>query len=231
MNLKRVLLVFMAVGASAVILASGASATVTAEGEWYLGTSAPGTTLTEGSSKAVSCGVGGPGFKLALTGTVGTTPVKLESSEVECISARLFNKSGHGEGRAILKFSGVTVKEPTGCTVENETVETIELKSELYMATGSANPFVKFEPVTVGGNFAVVDIKGTCAAAGSRIVKGNVFGMASNPTSTPAVTQPLEFSSAIDTTAGSELKFSGNPAHLEGTINNSLSSAEKFMAH
>jgi len=43
--------------------------------------------------------------------------------------------------------------------------------------------------------------------------------------------QPLDFSTAIDTTAGSALKFAGNAAHLSGTVTTVLTSAEEFSAH
>lgn len=245
MNVKRFLLALTAVAMFAAVLANSASAAMTAEGEWYIGASAPGTTLAEGSSKAIKCAVGKHGEpeveRLVLTGTVGTEAVKLEATGIECTpsgskageEAKIFNSGGHGFATGKLKFTGVTLVSPTNCSTAG-TIETEALSAELYMdSASSTKAFVKFVPAVTGGNFATVTITGSCAAAGARIVKGFTYGEASNPTSTQATTQGLTFSPGIETTTESaeSLKLAGNPAHLTGRVNNTLVSGEAFGAH
>ncbi len=237
MNLKRFLLALIAVALFAIVVTDSASATMTAQGEWYIGATAPGTTLAEGTSKSVSCSIGAHNgeSKIVLAGSIGEspgTPVKLTATGVECIEATIFNQGGHGKDSGRLKFTGVTVSEPTGCDVLNDTITTEPLKTELYMDSASTTAaFDKFEAATAGGNFAIVHITGTCAAAGTKTIKGFIFGEAVNPTSTPAVTQPLTFSPAIDSTTGGGLTLAGNAASLTGRINTVLLTGESFLAH
>lgn len=229
MNLKRFLLAVTAVAMLAAVLANTASAAMVSEGQYYVGGSAFTTAKTLKCEKA-------SGTELILSGTVGTTPTKLKAAGVECLSASVNNVGGHGIATGKLKFTGVTVVEPSGCAVSGEAVETESLKATLYKDTGSPEnkkAFEKFEPAVAGGNFATVTITGTCAAAGSRIVKGSTFGESVNPTSTPALRQSIVFSTGVETTSASTetLKLAGNPAHLSGTVTNWLSPEEEFEAH
>ncbi len=174
MNPKRFILALAALAMFAAVMANGASAaTMTPAGEWYIGTTAPGTTLT--TTKSVECSVGEHegSSKFVLTGVIGEAPkeipVKLEATQIDCIEATIFNEEGHGRDAGRLKFTGVTVALPTpGCTVENGEVTTEPLKTELYMDSESTTKaFDKFVPAVAGGNFATVQINGTCAAAGA----------------------------------------------------------------
>jgi hypothetical protein len=218
----------------AAVMASSASATMTASGQWYTGGS--GTPLS--GSKTVTCSVGEHegSSVFTLNGSVGETktPVKLTATGIECLSSTIFNESSHGKDKGKLKFTGVTVDEPAGCSVEGGAVETTELKTELYMDSESTTKaFDKFEPAAgPTNNFATVKLIGaSCPVTGSKLVKGTVFGEATNPTSTSLATQPLTFSAAIDTTTGGTLTFAGNEAHLTGRVNNKLSPEEAFEAH
>ncbi|HEY2054318.1 MAG TPA: hypothetical protein VGH14_10330 [Solirubrobacterales bacterium] len=226
MNLKRFLLALTAVAMLAAVMANSASATMTAEGQWFNGS---GVLLPE---TGVNCSKGeGP---LVLTGTVGTTPTKLEATNVECVGAVVKNESSHGVAVGKLNFTGVTVVEPAGCAVAGGHVETEKLKAELYMSSASTTKaYVKFQPFEAGGLFASFEITGSCAAAGPRTVKGSTFGEAANPTKTPATTQGLNFSTAVEeaTESTTTLKFAGNNAHLSGKANNTLVGGGSFEAH
>ena len=155
MNVKRLLLALTAVAMFAAVMANSASATMTTGGEWYIGATAPGTTLAKEPrwenekkpSTAASGNMNGEA-KLILTGTVGEsgTPVKLTATGVECIEATIFNEGGAGKDSGKLKFTGVTVSEPANCDVLGGEIETNELKTELYMDSGSTHAFDKFEP-------------------------------------------------------------------------------------
>lgn len=230
MNPKRLLLVLTAAAIFVGVMADSAHATMSAAGEWYLGF-APGTTLVEGTSKAMTCSK--ESEALVLTGSIGETkiPVKIKATGIECIGFVIKNSGTHGIGEGKLKFTGVTVVEPTGCTVASGSVETAAVKPELWKdSENTALGFVKYSQ-PLGENLATVEITGACAAAGNRIVKGSVFGELFWLTGSSSAFQPVSFSTAIDTTAGSALKFAGNPAHLSGTVTNVLTSAEEFGAH
>jgi hypothetical protein len=228
-NFSLAIAFIVAVGA---VMASTASATMSSEGQWYIGETFPGTALPEGTSKTMACENESPRF--ILTGTVGEAliPTKIAATGMECVGASIKNEGSHGVFSGKLQFTGVTVVEPSGCTVENGTVTTEALKAQLYMDSGSSTlAFAKFEPAAgATGRFAVVKIQG-CAIAGSKTVRGSMFGEATNPTSTFAAKQPLEFSSTVDTTAESALILAGNEAHISGQAADYLSSGESFMAH
>jgi hypothetical protein len=235
MNLKRIILALTAVAMFAAFAASSASATMTASGQWSTGS--PTVVLPEGTSKTVTCAVGEHegSSVFTLTGTVGEAPVlnvKLTATGIECIGGTIFNEGGHGKDKGKLKFTGVTVDEPTGCEVENGTVETGELKTELFMDSGSTTKwFDKFSPAS-GTTFATVHTIGaSCPDAGNKLVKGTVFGEATNATGVAATTQPLTFSKTIDETTEGTLTFAGNTAHLTGRVNNTLSPSLTFGAN
>lgn len=230
MNLKRILLALTAVAMFAAVMANSASAAMKAETEWYTGS--PTVTLPEGSSKTVKCSIGGTGV-FTLEGSVGEskTPVKLTATGIECIGATIFNEGGHGRDKGKLKFTGVTVDEPLHCSVEGGTVETNELSTELFVEEGvTTKVFDKFVP-TAGStaNFATVKLTGAeCSVLGSKLVKGFVYGEAEREKGVANATQPLKFSSTIDTTTAGALTFASNPAHLTGTVINELSPSLVF---
>jgi hypothetical protein len=224
MNLKRLVLALMAVGVLTAFAAGSASAaTMVPKYQWYTG--ATTTTLPVGSSKSAICSISGA---LTFTASVGENhvPIKVSMTGVECIGATLFNEGspvlGHDKGK--LKFTGVTVDEPSGCTVEGGSVETTELKTALYAEEGvTGKVFDKFEPAAAGGNFFTLKISGSgCSVTGSKVFKGAFFGEASKRAGEAATTQTLNFSSSIDTTTGGSITFAGNEAHFSGSIVNSI---------
>jgi hypothetical protein len=124
-------------------------------------------------------------------------------------------------------FTNVTVSEPANCEVENGTIITSPLKSEVFHHSEKAEVILKkFEP-TPGFNFATIKFVGPkCPIAGARVMKGFVYGEFELRTDVFAVNQPLTFSEAVDVTAGSALTLGGNPAHLTGTLNTELASVD-----
>ncbi len=231
MNLKRFMLAIASVAMLAAVMASSASAA-----SWQVGTEEAHEALSK--AETVSCTNEG---KLTLEGELtGFGPIVLTATGINCVEASIFNESGAAKDAGKLEFTGVTIDGELGtvCSVEeNEkhTVTTNPLESELVMhAEDPEVVFDSFVPAEERVNFAVVHIVGaSCPIAGNRAVRGNVSGQAAYPTGTPALTQSLTFSATVDATAGSNLKFAGNPAHLVGTVDNFLSGAhagEEFWA-
>jgi len=57
-------------------------------------------------------------------------------------------------------------------------------------------------------------------------VTGTAIGKASNATGKPAKNQPLTFDA--ETNAAGSLTLAGNPATIEGNVNNELTTNEEF---
>ena len=104
MNVKRLVLALAAVAMFAAVLADSASASMTTGGEWYIGATAPGTTLKEGTKETVNCSVGEHegSSVFTLTGTVGEgdTLIKLTATQIDCFEGEIFNEGGVGKTRA-----------------------------------------------------------------------------------------------------------------------------------
>jgi hypothetical protein len=224
MCLKRFSVIMASVALLGAVIASSASASVTTGGSWYeegVG-KLPANTHT-----AVKCEAEG---KLRLVGFVGTTkvPITLTAAGVECLEASIFNdENGAATDQGRLRFTGVTVDTPPTCSVENGTVETNNLHTELYMDSANTSiAFDKFEPASGITNLAIVPLIGAeCPITGRKVARGSVYGQAVNATGVQAVNQPLRFGKGVDETAtGSlNLEFAGNPAELEGQVANFLS--------
>jgi hypothetical protein len=232
MSFKKMMLAVTCVAMLAAVVASSASAAAVTGGQWYV----KNVTLPVGTSKAVKCHIA-TGGTFVLTGEIGETTktaVEIKATGIDCLNATISNSTTSGvtvgTDAGELQFTGVTVVKPANCSVEGGTITTKPLKSELYSESTETNTvYDKFEPVTVGGNFATIPITGaSCSVAGNRVVKGSVFGRATNKKGVMALEQPLNFSSAIDTAAGSALTFAANPAHLTGSVVNELNPAEEF---
>lgn len=231
MNLKRFMLVLMSIAMLTAVMASSASAAVETGGTWHV----EGIPNFVGP-ESVACSIGKHAGeeKIALEGEItGLGPVVLTATGIECINAKIFNNAGgHAFDEGELKFTGVTIDGALGtvCSVQNNAVTTNNLETELFMDSEEPEiAFDKFEPAGGGANIAVVQIVGgSCPVAGKKPVRGYVYGEAVNRTGVHSETQPLTFSEAVDTTAGSELKFAGNEAHLTGNVVNFLSGANAF---
>jgi hypothetical protein len=221
MSIKKLGLTLVAVLALAGITASSAFATAEAKsGHWVVS----GSTITE--PKTVNCAkaTGAANFKLA--GKVLGSEVELEATGVECVESTIFNSEGFARDSGKLRFTGVSVVKPVGCST-NATLTTNALSTQVYMENTTS--YDRFAP-TSGTTFVNVPLLG-CAAAGTYPVKGTDFGRSPNATGVESAHQKLEFSGAINTTAGGGLTLGTEAATLSGEAENTLSPEASFAAH
>jgi hypothetical protein len=219
MRISKLGLALASVLALGAIMASSAFATATtpAESFWYSGPSAAkATKLTSGTSKTATCGI--KSAKMTLESLVaGIIPVKITATGVECVSSKIEQSGNMAIDSGKIKFTGVTIDEPSGCTIPS-TLETNQLNTKLEEEGSTV--YDLFEPAS-GTTFINIPLSG-CALAPGGNVEGSVFGKASNATGTFVETQVLSFSSAINATAGGTLSFAGSSASLTGEVNNTL---------
>jgi hypothetical protein len=218
MRLKKLGAALVVVAALAAVLASSsfAAATTTAN-PWVVG----GSTLT-GSETATSTAVGTATF----TTEVGSTKYVLNATGIECVGCKVENVGGSAAGSGKLKFTGVTVKEPAGCSVASS-IETASLSITADWMSGTTT-YVKFVP-TAGETkeFATVEITG-CALATNLVPKGSVFVQAKNATGTYEAEQEVTSSEAINNAAGGSLKVGTKAAVLAGSAKFKLGSGKAF---
>jgi hypothetical protein len=221
MSLKKLGLAVVVIGALGAIFASSAFAKIeTVEAEWYTGT--PTTTLTEDKAVTLS-----PASHLMDNGvtstnatfkvTVGSTLYWLQATGVECEGCKITNGTTAAEkamAKGKIKFTGVSVLAPAGCTT-NSTVTTSEIFAHAdYMHEGKA--YVKFEPAKGPTTlFATVPITGCEALNTSLAVKGYVFGQALLNTGEASASQTITFNEAIHKTTESTLAVGTSTAILD----------------
>jgi hypothetical protein len=220
MSIKKLGLALVVVVAFAGIMASSAFATATAsKGHWVVG----GAKLS--GSKTVTCAKATGAANFVLAGKVLGTPVELQATGVECVESTISNPGEFAVDAGKLKFTGVTVTNPVGCSTTS-TLTTAALSTQVYME--GTTSYDRFAP-TSGTTFVNVPLTG-CAAAGSYPVKGTDFGRSPNLTGVEKEHQKLEFSGAINTTAGGGLTLGTEAATLSGEAENTLSPAALFAA-
>jgi hypothetical protein len=215
--------------ALSVFASSALASQATAEANWTI----EGATFANGQT--VGCEAEGT---LKLESTIGTTPVTITATKVECVEATLSNSGTTALDGGKLKFSGLTVDGlAAGCTAV-EPISTNLLSTKLVTTTDTTDVPSglgdTFAPAETGGAFATVKLNTNCgASAGSYPVKGSVVGE-SNKLGLLAVKQPLKFSSTINKGYTEDaLTFGGKPATLTGTALNFLTgtnSGKKFGA-
>ncbi|MGH2938700.1 MAG: hypothetical protein ACRDPE_11345 [Solirubrobacterales bacterium] len=231
MGIKKIGLTLVVVTALAAVMASSAlGAATTGKSQWYVG----GVALANNASKEVTCKSTG---NLTLEGTVLGLKTKLTATGVECVESKIEqveveNAKKEKEKMAIdsgkLRFTGVTVDEPEGCSVTGGTVTTEKLNTFVQM--DGAKVYDKFQPA-LGETFVKIPITG-CAIAGNIPVTGTDFGLAThlnakeetvnNLTGEEFAQQMLTFSGKINEEAGGALKLGGNTATLTGTADNEV---------
>jgi hypothetical protein len=188
---------FVAAVLSAVLASSALAAAATEDAKWYTG-EAPGTELT-GPETVSAEAVGNATF----TTEVGSTKYLLEATGIECVGCKIENSGGTAVGSGHLKFKGVTVKEPAGCSVASE-IETTSLSLTPDWMIGSTN-YWKFAPAAGETTaFATIEITG-CALATTIVPKGALAAQAANSTGTATVSVQVSASGAISATAGISL--------------------------
>ncbi len=179
-----------------------------------------GEILKEGVNHGVTCNRSEIA-PFVLKGTVGEVPVtvELEFGKVNCKENIVFNKSGVAYSKGKFEFLEGKVLKPTGCAIEGGAVTTNALTGQVKeYAALAPEEGITYSPETVGGSWATIKITGTCAAAGSRLVKGFTVARIVPGVYEEGKIPEWLFDSATEVATGSELKFAGNAAHLEGAL-------------
>ncbi len=212
MVFKKLGAALLVTAALSVGLASSAlAAAVTEDAKWYVGAS-PGTELA-GSETVGAEAVGSATF----TTEVGSTKYVLEATGVECVGCSIENSGGTAIGSGHLKFKGVTVKEPAGCSVASE-FETTSLSLTPDWMIGSTN-YWKFAPAAgETKEIATLAILG-CPLATTLVPKGSVAIQATNSTGTASVAVQVNTSAPIQAAAGFSLKVGTKQFSISGSFN------------
>ena len=215
MSLKKLGIALGAVLAIGALLASSAFASpVTNKAQWV---NSEGEAIT---GKTVTCAKAGAG-NLVLKGTILGSPAEITAEQVECIGGTIANTEVEGVHMATasgkLKFTGLTVVKPEGCTAEP--VETVSLTGSLKMDSENASKsYAEFKPAS-GTKFATVKLRG-CAAEGNYNVNGVTYGEAAYETGVTAESQVLKFNEA--TNGFGTLTMGSEPATIEGEASNTI---------
>jgi hypothetical protein len=182
-----------------------------------------GTKLKTGASESIGCKI--KSAKITLTAVVAGAKMKLTATGVECIEGKIIQSGEGATGTAAdsgkLKFTGISVVEPAGCT-STASITTNALATKILMGAGEI-AYDEFKPAVAGGSFFVLPLE-ECAAEGEYPLRGNFFGQG-NDTGVAAVEQPLKFSEAIQTAAGGALTLGAKPGQIEGELLNFLAGA------
>jgi len=169
---RTVRFVGLAVMAAAAFSAFAASPAFAAHSgnQWVV----DGTALGNGEFETVTPSL--MSAKAALTSKVQNQSFKLTATGLKCgvlslcqIKQVIEGEAAHAKIEGKLTFTGVSIDEPTGCSVATE-ITTTELVAEVITVTGTA--YVKFSPKS-GTTLANITITG-CAVAETYPVKGSV---------------------------------------------------------
>jgi hypothetical protein len=243
MRSKKILVALVACMALTAVAANAAQAAL----HWTVN---GGTTLAGPETVTVVSDIPGPGAWLLSGTTLGTT-VELTAENVVCGSTCTIEGAGASSGS--LKFTGVTVMKPAGCSAGNPgkaagTLTTASLRDQIKMdknVAGSTVVFDEFSPVTAGGSFVQIEFSGATCTLGEIAlpVKGTAEGEAghtelvgifvSNATGKQVSSQLLRFGSTQQTTGGGALTLATGSVTLTGIASNTLSgnnSGEVFGA-
>jgi hypothetical protein len=233
MRLKKMLVALVACMALTAVAANAAQAAL----HWTVN---GGTTLA--GPETVTVGTDGPGAGAwLLSGTTLGTTVELTAENVECGTVGGCTIQGAGASTGTLKYTGVTVMKPAGCSAGNPgktagSITTAALKDQVKMdkkVAGSTVVFDEFLPSS-GTTFVEIEFSGaTCTLAEISLpVKGQAEGETGHTVSgvfTPNTTgqefspQLLRFGSAQQTTGEGALTLGTGAVTLTGIASNTLS--------
>jgi hypothetical protein len=230
MKLKKLgMTLFVVLALGAIAVGSASAAAVTEDQTWTI----EGVTLS-GAESVSSSG------SATLKTTVGTTPLTISATGINCLSCTISNSGGSAVGAGILEFTGVTVETPATCAARNVggttgiiKTKSLEVKAD-YMI-GTAN-YILFKPAGASSLFTEVELvkgSGGCPISGPYNVTGEVFVKSVNGTGVDATTQAVESSGTINETASGKtepLLFGGKHAELIGTASFALSGTNKGKA-
>ena len=217
MNLKRLGTALAVVLAFAAMSAGSAFAAATFEVKpWRTGTSESKTTVLTGHQPVTAS----LSSTAVLETEVGTTPLKIQATGIECNSCSIFNEGGDAEGEGKLKLTGVTVVTPAACAVSGGSIQTEPTGTTWTWMVGELD-FIEIEAPAASSLAQVTLAKGTgaCPIAGTYALTGRLFTAAPWFTATYATSRPVESSKSINETAGGSLKFGSKAASLAATIN------------
>ncbi len=210
----------------------GAEETETRKASWTTGTTPNANTIPTGkaNAKAIKCRKTAASPNFTLTGTFGGSSVKLTATGVSC-EATIYNEvvAGvpHAKATGKLKFTGVSVVEPAGCTLP-AAVETNLLEGEVKMVGGGTKPLFKIEPDAAAGVVTFITLKiENCAIEGNYPAKGSTYCEGTNATEVHSETQECGTNAA--TAALSALTWFGS-ATFSGEITAELAAGGSFGA-
>ncbi len=148
----------------------------------------------------------------------GGFALKLSGTGISCVECTIENSGGSAIGHGKLRFTGVTVVEPSTCSVAS-TLTTNELKLLNSYRIGTAR-YILFEPSTGPENgFITMSLAGaSCPIKTAIIPKGTVFVKAQNAAGVYAVEQQVNSSPAINSAAGGTLHVGEESASLTGEV-------------
>lgn len=181
--------------------------------QWYTGP-APGTLLS--GSLAASASQTSP--KAVLETEVSGQKVELEGAGTECVECKIENSGGVTVGSGELRFTGITVVSPAGCTVSS-TFRTKLLSITADWMIGTVDYFKLVPAAGEENGVFTLELGGgeACPFSTAIIPKGSLFLRAENETGTQAVFQSVRSSAAINGTAGGRFHIGAHTASLEGT--------------
>lgn len=203
---------------------SASAAAVTEDVKWFTGA---GGAVELAAAENVSASQVGPasfhtnGYEITWTGT-------------ECVGCKIEIVGGTAVGSGRLKFNGVTVTEPAGCSAPAAiTTNALSLQADWM---GGATNYWKFTPTAGAATaFATIEITG-CPQEAVLVPKGIVFFQTANATKVQAVEQEMTTSEAINTAASGAAKalhVGANAGELTLTLKFKMNRvpAEAFGTH
>ena len=160
-----------------------------------------------------------------LTSRIATKPIKFSSTGVTgagCSATNLSTTVATIDCE-FLTFTGVTVSGEAAAACSTPGIVTTKaLTGFIGMNKAGTLETIKITPKAgAGTTFALLELTGTCANAGTYKVTGTVFAQAASATGTFPKTQELSVSEAIQKLAGTatSLKFGENGAFINGGLN------------
>lgn len=226
MRLKRLGAALLVAAAISVVIASNAFAAVaeTLDVKWYTGSS-PGTELT-GSASLKSHSAGG-----SFTTKVSGETIALNISNIECVECEIKNESLTAVGSGKLKFTGVTVSQPAGCTISPSiTTETLKLQADWMRGTTNYWRFAPF--VELSGKFMQFELAGSgCPVTTAIAPRGTVFFRTVSATGTQQLDQSMSTSEGENILAGGTLHVGAETASFFAFPDFELSSGARFGTH
>jgi len=163
-------------------------------------------------------------------GTIAGANVTITATGVQCLNAMLTNDSSPMAPTESdqLRFTGVTVEAPAGCTVPS-TLTSKTLKGEIYGDSAVGSRFYeRLAPAEEGTTLLTIPIEG-CALEGSYPLKGVLYSRATLSTGVESESQ--EFVSDEETSKFGGLTLAGNAAFVTRSFIVQLVGTGTFQVH